>query len=87
LWAKDKDKPQWGLIISNISIMQYDQTGFYVGLAGIAVGILAGFGINTNVQDVGSIISAVLIIVGMVKQFIAHRNLAIAAGVHPSVTK
>lgn len=64
----------------------YDQTGSYVGMAGIVVGILAGFGVNTNVQDVGAIISSVLIIIGIVKQFIAHRNLAIAAGVHP-ITK
>lgn len=58
----------------------YDQSGNYIAYAGLAVSILGHFGINTTVDDVAAVIGAVVIIVGLVKQFIAHKKLAKVAG-------
>lgn len=53
-----------------------DVSGTYLGIAGLVVAGLANFGIVTNAGDVASIIGAVVIIVGIVKQYLAHRKLA-----------
>lgn len=60
--------------------MVYDQSGSYTALAGVIVGLLAHFNINTTVNDVLTVIGAVVCITGIVKQYIAHRKVAIQAG-------
>lgn len=60
--------------------MQYNQNGNYIVFAGLIVGVLSRFGVIVNETDATSIISVAMIIVGIVKQFIAHRKLAVIAG-------
>lgn len=58
----------------------YDQSGNYAVIAGIAVAILSKLGVSTDVSTIMTILAGILAIVGVVKQFIAHRNLAIKTG-------
>ncbi len=61
--------------------MEYSQTGNYVALAGLIVTLLSHFGLNVAVGDITTVIGAIVVIVGLAKQYIAHKNLAIQAGV------
>jgi hypothetical protein len=56
--------------------MDTNFTGTYTSIAAIVVFILSKFGINTTADTILTIISAVLLVVGLVKQAIDHKNLA-----------
>lgn len=58
----------------------YTQAGNYTALIGLAVMILAKFGIVTDADSIATIVSGILILVGIIKQFIAHKKLAVATG-------
>lgn len=58
----------------------YTQTGNYTALAGVAVLFLSKFGVNTDVATVLTIIGGIVAVVGVVKQFLDHKNLAIKTG-------
>lgn len=60
--------------------MEYDQTGSYTALAGLAVVILGKFGVVVASNDIIAIIAGIISIYGIYRQFIAHKTLAIAAG-------
>lgn len=58
----------------------YSQTGNYVAIAGLAVTILAHFGVNITVDQIAGVIGGAVTLYGIIHQFIMHRNLAIATG-------
>lgn len=58
----------------------YNQVGNYTAIAGVAVLLLAKFGVATDVQTVVTIIGAGISLLGIIKQFIAHRDLAVKSG-------
>ena len=58
----------------------YTQSGTYAAIAGILVSVLGHFGISSTVDDLAQVIGAVIVIVGIVRQAIAHKNLATVAG-------
>ena len=60
----------------------YDQTGIYVAIAGIIVSILGHFGITAESDSISQVIGAVVIVVGLVRQYIAHKKLAVATGAY-----
>ena len=60
--------------------MEYNQSGNYITLAGFAVTILAKFGIVSDVASIATVIGSIVIVVGIVKQYLAHKKLAITAG-------
>lgn len=55
-----------------------DYSGIYTAIAGLLVSGLANLGIVTNAGDIATIIGAVVILAGLVKQYIAHKKLASA---------
>ncbi len=65
---------------------QTDYSGSYIAIAGILVTILGRFGVVVATNDAVSIIAALVMIYGIVKQMVAHRNLAISAGATKSPT-
>ncbi len=58
----------------------YDQSGNYIALAGVAVILLSKFGITTDAQTLVQIAASIMAFIGIIKQFRAHKNLAISAG-------
>ena len=58
----------------------YTQAGNYTAVAGLVVILLAKFGVVTDAGSITSIIGAVVTLVGIVKQFIDHKKLAVATG-------
>lgn len=59
--------------------MNYTQNGSYMALAGLVVAILAKFSVNVTAEEILQIAGAVVSIVGIVKQAIAHKKFASAA--------
>ena len=59
--------------------MQYDQSGNWTAVAGLIVTLLTHFGFNTTINDVLAVIGSIVIVVGLVRQYIAHKKLAVAA--------
>lgn len=51
-----------------------------MGIAGLVVLILSKLGINVVQSDVEQIIAAAVILVGIIHQYISHRNLATITG-------
>lgn len=60
--------------------MEYTQSGNYTALAGLAVLLLSKVGVSTDVATLMTIVGGVVALVGIVKQYIAHKNLATVAG-------
>lgn len=58
----------------------YNQTGSYLALAGVIVTVLTHFGIIVDTTSIVSVIAGIVALVGIVKQFISHKNLAKATG-------
>lgn len=58
----------------------YSPAGSYAAFAGTIVLILAHFGIITDVNSVISIIGSIVLVVGLIHQFLNHRKIASAAG-------
>ena len=56
--------------------MDTNFTGTYTQLAAIVCFILSKFGINATVDQILTIISAILLVVGLVKQARDHQKLA-----------
>lgn len=52
------------------------QLGNYTALAGLAVLLLSKVGINASIDDVLTIMGALVVLAGIIKQAIDHRNLA-----------
>lgn len=61
---------------------QYNQSGSYTAIAGLAVLILSKFGLNTDIATILTIIGGIIALVGIIKQGIAHKNLAIQTGTY-----
>lgn len=59
----------------------YNQSGNYIAISGIIVGILAKFGVIIDTNSIATMIAGVIVIIGIVKQFKAHKKLAIASAV------
>jgi len=59
---------------------KFDSSGTYVTVAGLVVSLAAHFGFSVSVSDVLTIIGAVVVVVGVIKQYTAHKNLAIVTG-------
>lgn len=53
-----------------------DYSGSYIAIAGIFVTILGRFGVVIATNDAVSIIAALVMIYGIIKQMIAHDKLA-----------
>jgi hypothetical protein len=66
-------------LIIHIKNMDTNFTGTYTSIAAIVVFILSKFGINTTADTILTIISAVLLVVGLVKQAIDHKKLGVVA--------
>ncbi len=58
----------------------YNQTGNYTALAGVVVILLSKVGVSTNVQTIITVIGGVVALVGIVKQYLDHKKLAVASG-------
>lgn len=58
----------------------YDQSGNYVVIAGLVVSVASHFGFTVTTNDVLTVIGAIAILYGAIRQFIAHKKLAIATG-------
>lgn len=65
--------------------MQYSQAGSYTALAGIVVILLAKFGVVTDADSITTVIAGAITLIGIIKQFIAHKALAQAAGAIPRI--
>lgn len=63
--------------------MEYTQNGNYIALAGIAVIVLSKFGVTADKETLMTIIGGVVSVIGIIKQFIAHKKLAKSAGAYP----
>ena len=61
--------------------MIYDTQGTYIALAGILVQLLAHYGVIVQSTDIVNAIGGLIVFVGIIKQFIAHKALAKASGV------
>jgi hypothetical protein len=63
--------------------MTYDQSGNYTAIIAFVVGLINNFApfLGVTTQGVVAIISAITVVYGVYKQWVAHRNLAISAGV------
>lgn len=66
------------LFLNNFMTPTTDYSGIYTAIAGLLVSGLANLGIVTNAGDIATIIGAVVILAGLVKQYIAHKKLASA---------
>lgn len=62
--------------------MTYDQSGNYTVLAGLVVSIINHFlpYLGVTVNDVVAVIGAGAILIGAIRQYIAHRKLAVTVG-------
>lgn len=60
--------------------MTYDPSGSYIAIAGFLVSILGHYGVVVASNDVVGIIAAIATIYGIVRQYMAHKSLAITAG-------
>lgn len=58
----------------------YNQSGSYIAIASVIAMILSKFGVNADAQTIVTVILGIVALVGIIKQFIAHKNLAIQAG-------
>lgn len=58
----------------------YTQTGNYAAAAGLVVVLLAKFGVISDVDSIVAIFGGVGAFIGIVKQFIDHKKLAVATG-------
>jgi small-conductance mechanosensitive channel len=65
--------------------MDTNFTGTYTSIAAIIVFILSKFGISTTADTILTIISAVLLVIGLVKQALDHKKLGVAAAAAPKV--
>ncbi len=65
----------------------YDQSGFYMVIASIVVGICSHYNIIVGQSEALNFIVAIVAIIGTTKQANNTRNNAIAGGYHPSTTK
>lgn len=68
----------------------YSQSGSWIAVAGVVVLVLSYFGINIEQEVVSaafiSVVKAIAdiaVIVGIIKQAIAHKKLAQVTGVYP----
>lgn len=61
----------------------YSQSGSYIALGSLALIVLSHFGINTTLNTVLSIIGGIGALVGIIKQAVNHKSLAIATGILP----
>lgn len=64
----------------NIITMDYSQSGNYLALAGLVVMILGRFGVIVATNDIVTVFAAIVTIYGIIRQFMAHKTLAIQAG-------
>lgn len=55
--------------------METNFSGTYTSIASIVVFLLSKFGISTTADTILAIISAVLLVIGLVKQAIDHKKL------------
>lgn len=63
--------------------MEYNQNGNYLALAGLIAVVLSKFNVNTDQATVMAVIGGILGFLGIVKQFMDHKKLAISAGAFP----
>lgn len=59
---------------------QYSQLGNYTALFGLAVIVLSKFGVTTDTATLMQIVGAIFSLIGIVKQWIDHKNLAVSIG-------
>ena len=60
--------------------MTYDQSGNWTALAGVIALVLSKMGVNTTADTILAVIGGVVALVGIIKQYLAHRKLAVVAG-------
>ncbi len=60
--------------------MTYSQNGSYIAIASVIVMILSKFGIPTDAQTIITVITGAVALFGIIKQYQAHKNLAIQVG-------
>lgn len=63
-----------------------DTSGSYLAIAGVIVAGLAHYGIVTDVGSIATIIGAIVIITGIIKQMIAHKAVVAAVNAQPLST-
>ncbi len=61
--------------------MVYDTQGTYIAIAGILVQILAHYGVIIQSNDLANGIGGLITLFGILKQLLAHKELAKAAGI------
>lgn len=62
--------------------MEYTQNGNYLALAGLVVLMLSKLGLNVTVDTIMVVVGGIVALIGIVKQFIDHRKLAVATGAY-----
>lgn len=60
--------------------MTYDQSGNWTALAGVIALVLSKMGVNTTADTILAVIGGVVALVGIIKQYLAHRKLAVQVG-------
>ncbi len=60
---------------------QSDTSGSYIAIAGIIALILTKFGVNADSQSIMTVITGAVTLFGIIRQLLAHKKLAIQAGV------
>jgi len=58
----------------------YSQSGNWTALAGVIALVLSKLGVNATVDTILAIIGGVVALVGIVKQYLAHKKLAVTMG-------
>lgn len=66
--------------------MDTNYSGTYTSIAAVIVFILSKFGVNTDVTSILAIISAVLLVIGIIKQAYDHYKLGkVASSYAPKI--
>jgi hypothetical protein len=66
--------------ITSIMNTTYSQSGNYTAIAGVIVLLLSKLGVSTDVATILTIGGAIVAVIGIIKQYLDHKNLAISAG-------
>ena len=58
----------------------YQTSGSWTALAGVIALVLSKLGVNATVDTILAVIGGIVALVGIIKQYLAHRKLAVQVG-------
>lgn len=60
--------------------MEYSQAGSYTAIAGVIAMVISHFGLSVGQDSIVAVIAGAVALYGIIKQFIAHKKLAVSTG-------